>query len=284
MNKKVVFITGCSTGIGRALSEEFHRCGFRVIATARRLESLSALREKGISTHALDVNNKDQVEQVIEAVLHQEKTIDVLVNNAGYGLIGPSIEIPENELILQFQTNVFAPLFIAQKIAPIMKEHGNGLIINIGSVSGIATTPFSGAYCASKAALHALSDALRMELSIFGIKVVTVQPGGIRTQFGESAKATVSRVFKPGSWYQTLTDSIRSRAEVSQVDATPADEFATKLVKAVMIEKPPPIIRIGKKSTILPLLKKLVSTSILDEIFKKKFGLVGMKRKNVVKS
>ena len=195
MNKKVVFITGCSTGIGRALSEEFHRCGFRVIATARRLESLSDLREKGISTHALDVNNKDQVKHVIEAVLHQEKTIDVLVNNAGYGLIGPSIEIPENELILQFQTNVFATLFIAQKIAPIMREHGNGLIINIGSVSGIATTPFSGAYCASKAALHALSDALRMELSVFGIKVVTVQPGGIRTQFGESAKATVFRVF-----------------------------------------------------------------------------------------
>lgn len=277
MNKKVVFITGCSTGIGRALSEEFHRCGFRVIATARCLESLSDLRDKGISTHALDVNNKDQVKHVIEAVLHQEKTIDVLVNNAGYGLIGPSIEIPENELILQFQTNVFATLFIAQKIAPIMREHGNGLIINIESVSGIATTPFSGAYCASKAALHALSDALRMELSVFGIKVVTVQPGGIRTQFGESAKATVFRVFKPGSWYQTVGDSIRSRAEVSQVNATPVEEFARKLVKAVMVEKPPAIIRIGKMSSTIPLLKKLVSTSILDKIFKKKFSLIGMK-------
>ncbi len=277
MNKKVVFITGCSTGIGRALSEEFHRCGFRVIATARRLESLSDLREKGMSTHALDVNNKDQVKHVIEAVLHQEKTIDVLVNNAGYGLFGPSIEIPENELILQFQTNVFAALFMAQKIAPIMREHGNGLIINIGSVSGIATTPFSGVYCASKAALHALSDALRMELSIFGIKVVTVQPGGIRTQFGESAKATVLRVFKPGSWYQTLGDSIRSRAEVSQVNATPVDEFARKLVKAVMVEKPPAIIRIGKMSSTIPLLKKLFPTRIFDEIFKKKFGLIGMK-------
>ena len=116
-----------------------------------------------------------------------------------------------------------------------------------------------------------------MELSIFGIKVVTVQPGGIRTQFGESARATVSRVLKPGSWYQTLADSIISRAEVSQVDATPVEEFATKLVKAVMVKNPPPIIRIGKKSTIIPLLKKLVSTSILDKIFKKRFGLIGMK-------
>lgn len=277
MNKKVVCITGCSTGIGRALSEEFHRCGFRVIATARRLESISDLESKGISTYALDVNNKDQVRDVVKAVLNQEKTIDVLVNNAGYGLMGPSIEIPENELILQFQTNVFAALFIAQEIAPIMKEQGNGLIINIGSVSGIATTPFSGAYCASKAALHALSDALRMELSVFGIKVVTVQPGGIRTQFAESAKAILPRVFKPESWYQSLADSIRSRAEVSQVDATPAGEFAKKLVKAVMAEDPPAIIRIGKKSVTLPLLKKLVSTRVLDGIFKRKFGLIRMK-------
>jgi short-subunit dehydrogenase len=276
MDKKVVLITGCSTGIGRALSEEFHRCGFRVIATARRLESLSDLQAKGISTHALDVNNKDQVKHVIKAVLHQEKTIDVLVNNAGYALIGPSIEIPEDELMLQFQTNVFSAFFIAREIAPIMRERGNGLIINIGSVSGITTTPFSGAYCASKAALHAFSDALRMELSVFGIKVVTVQPGGIQSQFSEAAKATVFRILKPESWYQSAADAIKSRAELSQLDATPAEEFAKRLVKDVMVKKPPAIIRIGKKSTILPLLNKLVPTSILDEIFKKKFDLIRM--------
>ena len=103
--------------------------------------------------------------------------------------------------------------------------------------------------------------------------MVTVQPGGIRTQFGNAAKATVSRVLKPDSWYQSVSDSIKSRAEVSQIDATPADEFARKLVRAVMVEKPPAIIRIGKRSSILPLLKNLVPTRILDEIFKKKFGL-----------
>jgi len=273
MNKRVVLITGCSTGIGRALSEEFHQCGFRVVATGLSLESLSDLEAKGMSAHVLDVNNKDQVRQVVETVLDQEKTIDVLVNNAGYGLMGPLIEIPENELILQFQTNVFAKLFIAQKIAPIMKKQGNGLIINIGSVSGITTTPFSGAYCASKAALHAFSDALRMELSVFGIKVVTVQPGGIRTQFGASAMEILSRVFKPGSWYQPIGDSIRSRAEASQLNATPVDTFARKLVKAVTVDDPPATIRIGQKSFLLPFLKKAVPTRVLDGIFKKKFGL-----------
>ena len=273
MDKRVVLITGCSTGIGRALSEEFHQRGFRVVATGLSLESLSDLGAKGMSTHILDVNNKDQVKQVVETVLHQEKTIDILVNNAGYGLMGPLIEIPEKELILQFQTNVFAKLFIAQQIAPIMKKQGNGLIINIGSVSGITTTPFSGAYCASKAALHAFSDALRMELSVFGIKVVTVQPGGIGTQFGATAMEILSRVFKPESWYQPIGDSIRSRAEASQINATPVDTFARKLVKAVTADNPPATIRIGQKSFLLPFLKKTVPTRVLDEIFKRKFGL-----------
>ncbi len=277
MNKKIVFITGCSTGIGRALCEEFHKCGFHVIATARHLESLKDLRAKGMVTHALDVNNKNQIAQVIKEVTDQKKRIDILVNNAGYALMGPSIEIPANELILQFQTNVFAALYITQKIAPIMKEQGNGLILNIGSVSGITTTPFSGAYCASKAALHSFSDALRMELSIFGINVITVQPGGIQSQFGESAKALVTRILKPQSWYCSMNDSIKLRANTSQDKATPADEFAKKLVKSIMVKEPPPIIRIGKMSTIMPLLKKIVPTRTLDKVFKKKFNLIQMK-------
>lgn len=277
MGTKVVFITGCSSGIGRALCEEFHQRGFRVIATARRLDSIVDLQAKGIVAHALDVQDTDRITQVVDTVLEQEKRIDVLVNNAGYALIGPSIEISEQELLLQFKTNVFATLVLAQKIAPAMRERGSGLILNIGSISGIATTPFSGAYCATKAALHALSDALRMELSVFGIKVVTVQPGAIRTRFGESAKKTVARVLKPASWYRSVEDAIIARAEISQVDATSAEEFAKKLVASVMVENPPPIIRIGKKSLILPLLKKLVSTNTFDGIFKKKFGLMQMK-------
>ena len=151
--------------------------------------------------------------------------------------MGPSIEIPENELILQFQTNVFAALYVTQKIAPVMKEKGNGLILNIGSVSGITTTPFSGVYCATKAALHSLSDALRMELSIFGINVITVQPGGIQSQFGESAKALVTRILKPESWYRSMNDSIKLRADTSQDKATPTDEFAKKLVKSIMVKE-----------------------------------------------
>lgn len=276
MNKKVVLITGCSTGIGRALANEFHKNNFRVVATARQLESISDLKEKGIAAYPLDVNNKEQVEQIIKDILKHEKQIDILVNNAGYGLIAPLIELSEKELLLQFETNVFSTLFITQKIAPSMKQQGYGLIVNIGSISGITPTPFSGAYCASKAALHVLSDVLRMELSSFGIRVITVQPGAIRSNFGESAKIKAITILKNSSWYHSIHDAIISRAELSQVSATPAEIFAKELVTALMLKNPPAILRIGKFSSLMPLLKQIVPTTLLDNIFKKKFGLTGL--------
>lgn len=276
MNKKVVLITGCSTGIGRALANEFHKNNFRVVATARQLESISDLKEKGIAAYPLDVNDKEQVEQIIKEILQHEKQIDILVNNAGYGLIAPLIELSEKELLLQFETNVFSTLFITQKIAPSMKQQGYGLIVNIGSISGITPTPFSGAYCASKAALHILSDVLRMELSSFGIRVITVQPGAIRSNFGESAKIKAIKILKTNSWYHSIHDAIISRAEISQVSATPAEIFAKELVTALMLKNPPAILRIGKFSFLMPLLKQIVPTTLLDNIFKKKFGLTGL--------
>ena len=268
-----MFITGCSSGIGKALSEEFHQNGFRVISTARHLDSIADLQKKGISTYSLDVTDTDEVNQVISTVLKKEKHIDILVNNAGYGLIGPTIEIPEEELNMQFQTNVMAPIALAKKVAPSMKEQGHGMIINIGSISGLVTMPFSGAYCASKAALHALSDALRMELASFGIKVISVQPGAIKSNFAETADTISSRILRSDSWYESLENCIKTRAKISQADATSAEDFSRKLVSVAMAKKPPAIVRIGKKSLILPLLGRLFPTNILDYIFRKKFGL-----------
>ncbi len=273
MERGVVLITGCSSGLGKALSEEFHRCGFRVIATARHLDSLAGLKSRGISTHALDVNNEEAVTKVIKSVLDKERRIDILVNNAGYGLMGPVIEIPKDDLMMQFQTNVISPVLLAQKVIPGMKAHGSGLIINIGSISGVLTTPFSGAYCASKAALHAFSDALRMELAPFGIRVVTVQPGAIHSKFGETAVAIVSTILKEDSVYHSLEDSIINRAKISQIDATPAEYFAKKLVSISKSKHPPAIVRIGKRSFYIPLLKKWLPTALLDFLLKRKFGL-----------
>lgn len=275
--ENVVLITGCSSGIGRALSEEFHRRGHRVVATARRLETLEDLRARGMTTERLDVTNAADAGRVIAAVLARLQRIDILVNNAGYGLMGPSLDLSEVQLIDQFRTNVFAPLSLIQLVAPSMRNHGGGTIVNIGSISGIAPTPFAGAYCASKAALHALSDVLRMELSPFGINVVTVEAGGVESNFGNASGVTAREVLTDRSWYASIGDSIVARAKISQLHAMGSDEFASRLVSAIESARPPASVRIGSRSFSLPLMKRALPTRILDGGMKRRFGLTKLK-------
>ena len=273
MPKNTVLITGCSSGIGKALAEEFHTQGYHVIATARQLESLDELKSKGMSVELLDVTDEKQIERVIAGILEREHQIDILINNAGYGLMGPVVDLTESEILAQFQTNVFAPLALIQATVPSMKQNGSGLIINIGSISGITTTPFAGAYCASKAALHSLSDALRMELAPFGIRVMTVQPGGVRSNFGSTAHRIVQTLMKPHSWYAPFRESIDRRALESQSNAMDAQEFARRLVRIVSKNNPPAIVRLGGKSFILPFLKSVLPPRVLDSILGKRYGL-----------
>lgn len=277
MTQKVVLITGCSSGIGRALVLEFHNRGYRVIATARRPESITDLESTGIATRQLDVTSPEQMKAVVGDIVEQEKAIDILVNNAGYALFGPTIEIPVDELRLQFETNVFGPLILAQKIAPFMIRNKGGLILNIGSISGVAASPFASAYCASKSALHAFSDVLRMEMSPFGIHVVTVQPGAVASKLGESGKKKLTSLLKPDSWYTSIEESILRRAEYSQKDAIGAEVFARNLLDAVLVDRPPEVVRIGKLSFLLPLMKRWMPTRMLENKLKKKFGLFGMR-------
>ena len=274
----VVLITGCSSGIGYALAQTFHHQGCRVVATARQLEALAPLQAQGIAVHELDVTNHRHIHQVIDAVVGTEGTIDILINNAGYGLMGPLIEMPLEDLHAQFATNVFAPLAIAQAVAPEMKAQDcisgrRGLIVNIGSISGIVPTPFAGAYCASKSALHALTETLRMELVPFGIQVVLVQPGAVQSKFGATATVKVQQILKDDSWYGDRAEAITNRANASQVGASSVEAIAQSLVKQLLKPSPPPIIRLGKKSLWLPLIQQLLPTTVLDGILRRKFGL-----------
>ncbi len=274
MDKKIIFITGCSSGIGKALALALHQRGCRIVATARNLDSISDLKAKGMAVHSLDVTDEAQCQRVVDRVTAEEMRIDILINNAGYGLMGPAIELTKDELARQFETNVIAPMVLAGLAARSMKENHTGLIVNIGSVSGITTTPFSGAYCASKAALHALSEALRMELAPFGIRVMIVQPGAIASEFGNAAGKTV-RVLKSDSWYSPFKSHIQARANASQQNATPAHDFAGQLADQILSHSPRPVVRLGKSSTTIPLIRKLIPTALLDKILKKKFGLSG---------
>ena len=267
----VVLITGCGSGIGKALAKAFHRQGFRVCATARRLQTMDDLSRLGIQTLSLDVTQAEDIQRVLDQLHASGLTVSMLVNNAGYGAMGPLLDLPAGEWQKQFAVNVFAPMALTRAALPGMIKRRRGTIVNISSVSGVMPTPFAGAYCASKAALNALSDSLRMELRPLGIDVVTVQPGGIQSSFGDRAADDVQMA--PDSPYQAIREGVLSRANESQSDATPADVFANQLVKQLDVSNPPAVIRLGQKSTMLPLLKWSLPTAWLDRILSARFQL-----------
>lgn len=268
---EVVLITGCGSGIGKALARAFHQHGVAVCATARRLPTMDDLKSEGIQTLALDVTQAQDIQRVLGELAASGRTVGMLVNNAGYGAMGPLLDMPSEQWQRQFDVNVFAPMALTRAVLPSMIQRRRGTVVNISSVSGVMPTPFAGAYCASKAAFNALSDSLRMELRPLGIDVVIVQPGGIQSSFGERAADDVN--LAPDSPYQAVRDGVLSRANESQAGAMPADVFARQLVQQLDRPERPAVIRLGEKSTLLPLLKQWLPTAMLDRILSKRFQL-----------
>ena len=276
---RTALVTGCSTGIGRAVALALHARGLVVYATARKLASLAELHDAGLRIAVLDVDSKASIQALLQRLEQDGAPVDLLVNNAGFGAMGPLAELPVTELQRQFQTNVFSLMAVTQALLPPMFFKGSGCIVNIGSVSGVTATPFSGAYCASKAAVHSLSEVLRMELAPFGIRVVTVQPGGIQSEFGTTATAALNATSdgRP-SRYAALSNAIAGRASASQDGAMRADVFAQQLVDAVLSESPPAILRIGKHSRTLPALAHLPARA-RDSLLSRRFGLDRLRKR-----
>ncbi|MEE2731783.1 MAG: SDR family oxidoreductase [Pseudomonadota bacterium] len=270
---RTVLITGCSSGIGKTLAETLHNQGYKVIATARSEDKIKPLAQRGIMTLALDVTDSDSISRAIQSIEQQSLIVDILVNNAGYGAMGPLAEMPSHELEKQFATNVYGPVNMVRACLPMLRKSKQALIVNVGSVSGILVTPFSGAYCATKAALHALSDAFRMELAPFGIDVMTVMPGAIESEFGNAAEASLSRTLPEDSIYQWAKPGIEKRAQASQSNPTPTSEFVRTLIHKIEANSPRPTVAIGNGSTAFPLMARLIPTRLRDGLLKRTFGL-----------
>lgn len=273
--QRTILITGCSTGIGAALAAELHRRGHRVFATARRLEALAPLAAAGIDTHALDVNDDDSIAAVMSHLKNTAGQLDILINNAGFSQVGAVVDLTREDLRSQYETNVISPVAVTRAALPLLRAahaaHGKAIVANVGSIVGLFTTPFAGAYSSSKAALHSLSDGLRMELAPLGVQVVMIQPGGVRSAFGDHAEAAIR--LPEDSVYRPVEKGIRARAQAGQRGAMPVESFVPPVVDALLRDAPPAIIRGGKNSVLLPLMKKFLPLRTFDRLLAKTFGL-----------
>ncbi len=194
-----VLITGCSSGIGREAALSLHQAGFTVYATARRTEALTGLSDRGLRTLALDVTDEESMTAAVAAVEADAGAVAVVVNNAGYGLYGPVEQLPMTEIRRQFETNFFGLVRLTQLVLPGMRRKGRGRIINVSSMGGRITLPGGAFYHASKYAVEALSDALRMEVAQFGIDVVLIEPGPVKTPWNDVAAGSLSTAAVPGA-------------------------------------------------------------------------------------
>lgn len=183
MEKKIILITGASSGIGKATAQYLASEGHVVIATGRQAKTINSIEMPNLHPMVMDIGEDASVGKTINSIVSRFGHLDVLINNAGFWLYGTQEEVSIPEAKRQFDVNVFGMACVTQQVLPYLRAQNSGTIINISSVAGGVSTPFAGWYAASKHAVEAMSDALRAEVKSFGIKVVVIQPGAIKTNF-----------------------------------------------------------------------------------------------------
>jgi NADP-dependent 3-hydroxy acid dehydrogenase YdfG len=235
-----VLITGCSTGIGRATAERLAGKGMTVYATARRLDSIADLQRSGCKTLELDVTDEQSMQAAVAAIEQADGAIGALVNNAGYSQSGAVETIPMDELRRQFETNVFGLVRMCQLVLPGMRREGRGRIVNISSMGGRLVFPGGGAYHGTKFAVEAISDALRFEVRGFGVHVSIIEPGLIKTSFGDTAHDSVPQQDGPYGKFNVAVAKATAEAytgPMSKLGAGP--EAVAKVVeKAITARRP----------------------------------------------
>ncbi|MEO1147033.1 MAG: SDR family oxidoreductase [Cyanobacteria bacterium J06638_22] len=281
--EQVVLITGASAGIGEALARQLAQRfpGIRLVLTARRAERLEAIAtacEKAgadILTISADLTNTEQVAALTEKALAHFGRVDVLVNNAGYGQMGPIELIPQSAVERQFAVNVFAPVALIRALIPAMREQGGGYILNLSSIAGVVAFPLGGAYSATKFALEALSDSLRMELEPFNIAVTVIEPGPVATEFADVAKAQIADLPNPlESPYKPAFETFATLEDQLEKQMWTSDRVATVMIKALTAKNPRSRYTAATGGDVLVfLMTKLLPTRWVDRFWQRFYGI-----------
>ena len=270
-NQQIIFITGCSTGIGLAAALVLSQRGHRVIASCRKKEDLKKVTALGCEAILMDVNDSHSIIEGFKAVLSKTQgRIDVLLNNAGFGQAGALEDISREVLRQQFETNVFGLMELTSLAIPIMRQQGHGRIINMSSVLGLISLPFRGAYNASKYAVEGLCDTLRLELKPSGIDVICIEPGPIESQFRENVIAvSLKKVNMDQSHfqaqYQHMLGHFRSQKTNSPFTKQP-EAVIKKLIHAIESPKPKAKYPVTFPTYFFIVMKRMLSTPMLDRL------------------
>lgn len=265
MQPKVILITGASSGMGYQTARILAEQGHRVYGAARRVEKIEELALYGVQALRLDITNEQSVTQVVQELIEREGRIDVLINNAGYGYFGAIEDVPISDAKHQFEVNIFGLARITQEVLPYMRAQKSGRIVNLASVAGHVTLAFGAWYNATKYALEAFSDALRMEVKPFGIDVVIIEPGAIRTDWGIIAADHLRDVSKGGAYEQDgsrVAEGLR-RIYLSKIPTNPA-VISRKIAKAAVCRCPRTRYRTGRGAKLMVFFHRILPTRLWD--------------------
>jgi len=265
--KKIILVTGASSGIGKSTAEQLINDGHTVYGAARRIEKMKDLEEKGGHAIQMDVTKDSDTKACIDQIIREQGRIDVLVNNAGYAVYGPVEQVSMEDAKRQFEVNIFGLANITKKVLPHMRNQKSGTIINISSIGGKVYTPFGAWYHATKHALEGWSDCLRLDVKNFGIDVVIVEPGIIKTEFMDVMyDPMVERA--QDSPYAKMAESLAKstkQAYEKPGQSSPPSVIAKVISKAVKSKKPKTRYAAGKFAKPLLFMRKWLSDKWFDK-------------------
>ena len=269
-DNKVILITGASSGIGFDAASALAEQGHKVYAAARRLEKMEPLRSQGVTPIRMDVTDEASMTEGIKAVMDAEGRIDVLINNAGYGYFGAIENVPMEDARRQIEVNVFGLARLCQMVLPIMRQQGSGRIINTSSVAGKAVLYYGGWYHVSKYSVEAFSDALRMEMKPFGIDVVMIEPGAIKTDWGHIAADHLAESSKGTVYEDTASKEANAMHWLYNSKYLSKPSVVTKAIsKAVNRRHPKARYRIGLFSGMMVIFPRMMPARWWDALVRK---------------
>lgn len=268
----VALITGASSGIGEASAIALAEAGWTVVGAARRLDRLEALRTKGVTPHTVDVTDDASMVALVEDVVAEHGRIDVLVNNAGYSVFGAVEDVPVDVARRQLEVNVLGVSRMSQLVLPHMRAAGSGRIINIASVAGHVSEPLGGWYHASKYAVEALSDAMRMELAPHGVQVSIIEPGAIRTEFGDIAADSLSEYSGSGPYAAQARRMARAHERMFGADAADVSVVVDAIVHAATAGHPRTRYQVPMSAKAMVAATKVVPARAMDAAMGRMFG------------